>query len=96
MPNAVISRTQPLFSRSACLMEFFGSFDLKPFWFSDQDISGRWNQIVSWISESHFAQQDSLLQMHVFAKAFNPAFLAPVETNLSKRQHPPPKPPILG
>lgn len=34
--------------------------------------------------------------MRVFVKAFNPAFLAPVETNLSKKQRPPPKPPILG
>lgn len=61
MANAVICRTQPLFSCSAHLMEFFGSFDLKTFWFSDQDISGRGNQIVSWISESYFVQQDSLL-----------------------------------
>lgn len=44
--NAVICCTQLLFSRSARLMEFFGSFDLKPFCFSDQHISGRGNQIV--------------------------------------------------
>jgi len=44
--NAVICCTQLLFSRSARLMEFFGSFDLKPFCFSDQLISGRGNQIV--------------------------------------------------
>lgn len=59
--NAVICCTQLLFSCSALLMEFFGSFDLKSFWFSDQAISGRGNQIVSWISESYFSQQDSLL-----------------------------------
>lgn len=61
MANAVICCTQLLFSHSARLMEFLGSFDLKSFWFSDQAVSGRGNQIVSWISESYFAQQDSLL-----------------------------------